>query len=58
MEHILTVVATCLQQGRDVLEYLTACCRALSTEKPIRPCYPLTGRAQTSFEPEYSKDNS
>ena len=28
VEHILTVVATCRQQGRDVLDYLTACCRA------------------------------
>jgi transposase len=25
--NILTVVATCRQQGRDVLEYLTSCCR-------------------------------
>jgi transposase len=28
VENILTVVATCRQQGRNVLEYLTACCRA------------------------------
>jgi transposase len=28
VENILTVVATCRQQGRSVLEYLTACCRA------------------------------
>lgn len=28
VEHILTVVATCRQQGRDVLDYLTDCCRA------------------------------
>jgi transposase len=28
-ESILTVVASCRQQGRDVLEYLTACCQAL-----------------------------
>jgi transposase len=28
VEQILTVVATCRQQGRDVLEYLTACCQA------------------------------
>jgi transposase len=27
VENILTVVATCRQQGRNVLEYLTACCR-------------------------------
>jgi len=28
VEQILTVVATCRQQGRDVLDYLTACSRA------------------------------
>jgi transposase len=28
VEQILTVVATCRQQGRNVWDYLTACCRA------------------------------
>ena len=28
VEAILTVVTTCQQQGRNVLAYLTACCRA------------------------------
>jgi transposase len=28
VEQILTVVATCRQQGRDVLEYVTSCCQA------------------------------
>jgi transposase len=28
VERVLTVVATCRQQGRGVLEYLTECCRA------------------------------
>jgi transposase len=28
VEQVLTVVATCRQQGRDVLEYLTSCCQA------------------------------
>jgi transposase len=28
VENILTVVATCRQQGQNVLEFLTACCRA------------------------------
>jgi transposase len=28
VENVLSVVATCRQQGRDVLEYLTECCRA------------------------------
>jgi transposase len=29
VENILTIVATCRQQGRNVLEYLTGCCGAL-----------------------------
>ncbi len=29
VEAILTVLASCRQQGRDVLEYVTACCEAL-----------------------------
>jgi transposase len=28
VERVLTVVTTCRQQGRDVLEFLTECCRA------------------------------
>jgi transposase len=32
--NILTVVATCRQQGRDVLEYLTGCCRAALDGSP------------------------
>src|SRR5262245_7435350 len=28
VERVLTVVATCRQQGRSVLAFLTACCRA------------------------------
>jgi transposase len=31
VERVLTVVATCRQQGRDVLEFLTACCRGDAT---------------------------
>lgn len=27
VEQILTVVATCRQQGREVLDYLTECCQ-------------------------------
>ena len=30
VEAILTVVSSCQQQGRNVLAYLTACCRAFS----------------------------
>jgi len=29
VENILTVVATCRQQDRNILEYLTLCCQAL-----------------------------
>jgi len=32
VERILTVVATCRQQRRDLLEYLTACLTAHSTK--------------------------
>jgi len=31
VENILTVVATCRQQDRPVLDYLTRCCQALYT---------------------------
>ena len=36
VENILTVVATCRQQDRNILEYLTLCCQALygGTEPP------------------------
>jgi transposase len=34
VENILTVVATCRQQGRNVLEYLTRCCTAANAGKP------------------------
>ena len=37
VENILSIVATCRQQGRDVLEYLTLCCEAaLRGERPPR----------------------
>ncbi len=32
--NILSVVATCRQQGRDVLEFLTACCKAAFNGRP------------------------
>ena len=35
VERVLSVVATCRRQGRNVLEFLTACCRAqLNGEAP------------------------
>ncbi len=41
VENLLTVVQTCRQQRRDVLEYLTACCQAT-----------LQGRAAPSLLPQ------
>jgi transposase len=40
VENILTVVATCRQQGRNVLEYLTVCCRAALEGTPRVPLLP------------------
>jgi transposase len=37
VENILTVVATCRQQGRNVLEYLTGCCKAVVDERLTPP---------------------
>jgi transposase len=40
VERVLTVVATCRQQGRDVLEFLTACCRASGQGSPAPALVP------------------
>jgi transposase len=40
VENILTVVAKCRQQGRNVLEYLTACCRARIRGSPAPSLLP------------------
>jgi transposase len=37
VENILSVVATCRQQGQNVLEFLTNCCRA-SIQSAPHPC--------------------
>ena len=42
VEAILTVVTTCQQQKRNVWEYLTACCRAYATKRPIPSLLPHT----------------
>jgi transposase len=42
VENILTVVATCRQQGRNVLEYLTGCCRAALAGAPPASLLPAT----------------
>jgi hypothetical protein len=42
VEAILTVVTTCQQQGRNILAYLTACCRALATQTRVPPLVPQT----------------
>jgi transposase len=44
VENILTVVATCRQQGRKVLEYLTDCCRASLRDYAPPSLLPQTGR--------------
>jgi transposase len=42
VEHILTVVATCRQQHRNSLEYLTQCCQALYGGTPPPSLLPQT----------------
>jgi transposase len=43
--NILSVVATCRQQGRNVLEYLTNCCRAALVGAPPASLLPAGGLA-------------
>ncbi len=40
---ILSVVETCRQQGRNVLEYVTACCRAALDRSPVPSLLPQPG---------------
>jgi transposase len=40
VENILSMIATCRQQGRNVLEYLTGCCRAAHDGTPPTPLLP------------------
>jgi hypothetical protein len=40
--NILSVVETCRQQGRKVLEFLTACCEAALAKRPIPSLLPQT----------------
>ena len=42
VENLLTVVATCRQQDRNVLDYLTRCCQALYTGAPPPSLLPQT----------------
>jgi transposase len=42
VESVLTVVATCRQQGRDVLTYITSCCEALRHNTPAPSLLPQT----------------
>jgi transposase len=42
VERMLTVVATCRQQGRNVLEYLSACFQAARSRQAIRSLLPGT----------------
>jgi transposase len=43
VENILTIVATCHQRGRDVLEYLAGCCRAALEGAPPASLLPAAG---------------
>jgi transposase len=43
VENILTVVATCRQQARGVLEYLTACCQAAAEDERPPSLAPAVG---------------
>jgi transposase len=47
VENILTVVATCRQQGRNVLEYLTGCCRAAVEGTPTASLLPAGAGVRT-----------
>jgi len=42
VERLLTVTATCRQQGRSVLDYLTAVCTAAQRGQPLPPLLPAT----------------
>ena len=42
VENVLTVVTTCRQQERNVLDYLTRCCQALSAGTPPPSLLPQT----------------
>jgi transposase len=42
VERMLTVVATCRQQGRDVLDYLTSCFEAARKGQAIPSLLPVT----------------
>ena len=42
VERTLTVVATCRQQGRNVLEYLTSCFEAAGSDQAIPSLLPAT----------------
>jgi transposase len=47
VENILSVVGTCRQQGRNVLEYLTDCCRAALAGTPPASLLPARTGAPT-----------
>jgi hypothetical protein len=42
VESLLTVVTTCRQQGRNPLDYLTACCQAFHEDKMPPSLLPVT----------------
>ncbi len=48
VERVLTVVATCRQQGRNVLEFLTDCFRADLGGQPIPSLIPADATGQVA----------
>ena len=48
VERMLTVVATCRQQGRNVLDYLTRCYQARLDGKAAPSLLPTTSTAQAA----------
>jgi transposase len=48
VERVLSVVATCRLQGRNVLEFLTDCFRAQVEGRPVPALVPITPAAQSA----------
>ena len=51
MERMLTVVATCRQQGRNVLDYLTSCFEATRRGQAIPSLLPPMPKNQSRLIP-------
>ena len=53
VERMLTVVATCRQQGRNVLDDLTSCFQAARSRQAIPSLLPATHPKSKSPDPSY-----